>query len=170
MQTLITRPRRGDVLGAAALTGAVVLGLVLTGCTAADSDPNTPSEPETASSRVENIDELLTAVDEQLNCPDDQIGDYSFALSEPEADMITGRRCGSIIMVYLDDAAHLTQIRDMVTTTAEHGVLPMIEHDHWLVIDSTEVADGGNATNMVHPESRDLETLAAKLGGTYTER
>lgn len=142
----------------AVLLGA---GLVLTACSGNDTNI---TEPIT----VKNVDELFAAVDEELDCPAHSSDDYYFDIGA-ENDLLRGRSCAnSVIMVFSEDEAVITEIQDMLAT-ARGGTLPIVESPTWLVADITEVAEGGEATGMEHPGSRDLASLASVLGGNYGE-
>ncbi|GAA1150392.1 hypothetical protein GCM10009672_23630 [Nesterenkonia lutea] len=118
----------------------------------------------------EDVDELFSAVDDQLDCPEDSSGEYHFALpSDQDAEILQGRSCAeSIVMASSDDEERLAEIREMMSSA--QGPLSVVEDSTWFVADITEVAGDGEATDLAHPGSRDLQGLAEDWKATYTEQ
>lgn len=141
---------------------AATAGLLLSGC--ARPEDQTAAEP----AHFENVDELYDAVDEQLDCPEGPNTDYGFDMGE-ESGVLSGRSCAnSVVMAFSEDEAVISDIHEMMTT-AQGGTLYIAHNANWLVADITEVAGDGQATDLAHPGSRDLESLAAAFGGDYIE-
>ena len=158
MMRSVTTHRSRTPLLTAVFLGA---GLVLTACSGNEANTADPIA-------VENVDELFTAVDEELDCPEYSSDDYYFDTGA-EDDLLRGRSCAnSVIMVFSEDEAVITEIQDMLAT-AQGGTLPIVESPTWLVADITEVAEGGETTGLDHPVSGDLASLASVLGGTSGE-
>lgn len=144
------------------LTTASVSGLLLVGC--ASSTEQMDAEPET----FDNLHQLFSAVDEQLGCPEGSSDAYSFALPSPDPDMLHGRSCAdSVVMAWSNDPEQIVEIQDMMATV-QHTV-PVIEGPGWFVADISEAAGDGEATDLAHPASRDLEALADSWNAAYTE-
>lgn len=151
---------KASTLGA---LSAMVLGLLFTACS------NTTTLAETHPPEFHDVNELFTAVDQHLQCPKETSGHYAFALSDAEPEILSGRSCAeSIVMVFSEDAAQIAEIRELLTAVRSE-TLPIAYAEHWLVADITDAADVAHALELAHPESRDLQGLAAALGATYVE-
>lgn len=137
--------------------------LVLTGCTGM-SDEVGKIEPVT----FEDLDALFEAVDDELACPEASSDRYGFTIPNHEHDFFYGHTCGdSIILAHSEDPTVITEIQNMMATV-QGGSIPLVHNTNWLIMDITEVAEDGDAANLDHPESRDLEELAASWGAAYS--
>lgn len=140
-----------------------VATLALTGC-GGMSDEVGKIEPVT----FEDLDELFEAVDDELGCPEASSDQYGFSIPNHEQDFLQGQTCGnSVLMAHSEDPTVITEIQNMMATI-QGGSIPLVHDTNWLIMDITEVAEDRGATNLDHPESRDLEELAASWGAAYS--
>lgn len=151
---------RGSTTTAMLAAGA----LALVGC--GEPEQQNAAEPIA----FEDVDELFSAVDDQLDCPEDSSGDYHFALpSDQDSESLQGRSCAeSIVMASSDDEERIAEIREMMSSA--QGPLSVAEDSTWFVADITDVAADGGVTDLTHPGSRDLQGLAEDWNATYTEQ
>lgn len=142
--------------------GIVVVTFALTSCGA--SDEVGELEPVT----FEDLEDLFHAVDDELECPESSSDHYGFSIPNHDEEFVHGHTCGdSVIMAHAEDPTVITEIQNMMTAV-QGGPIPIVHNTQWLVVDITEVAGDGQATNLDHPESRDLEGLAADWGAAYS--
>ncbi len=136
---------------------------VFTGC-AGMSDEVGKIEPVT----FEDLEALFEAVDDELGCPEASSDQYGFSLPTHEQDFLYGHTCGdSIVVAHSEDPTVITEIQNMMATV-QGGSIPLVHDTNWLIMDITEVAEDGDGANLDHPESRDLEELAASWGAAYS--
>lgn len=116
MMRSVTTHRSRTPLLTAVFLGA---GLVLTACSGNEANTADPIA-------VENVDELFTAVDEELDCPAYSSDDYYFDTGA-EDDLLRGRSCAnSVIMVFCEYEAAIAAIQDMLAT-AQGGRVPFVK-------------------------------------------
>lgn len=150
--------RLGPLLQTAA--GIAVMTLTLASC--AVSDEVGELQPVT----FDDLEDLFNAVDDELNCPEASSDHYGFAIPNHDEEFVHGYTYGdSVIMVHAEDPTVITETQNLITTI-QGGPIPIVHDTYWLVVDITEVAD--QETNLDHPESRDLEGLAADWGAAYS--
>lgn len=150
---------RGIPMTAMLAAGAMVL--------IACGEPQQPNDSEPVA--FEDVDELFSAVDDQLDCPEDSSGYYRFAFpSDQDSEILQGRRCAeSIVMASSDNEERIAEIREGMSSA--EGPLSVVEDSTWFVADISEAAGGDDATDLLDPDSRDLQGLAEDWNATYTE-
>ena len=146
-----------------ACLGRAIAVLALAGCGGPSGEVG-KVEPVT----FDDLDDLFEAVDAELECPEESSDQYGFSIPNHEQDFLHGYTCGdSVILAHSEDPTVITEIQNMLATV-QGGSIPLVHNTNWLIIDITEVAGDGRATNLDHPDSRDLEALAASWGAAYS--
>lgn len=158
--SFFTSPLRFPRSSSVAILAVGILALAACGGPEQQSD----AEASPSMGTIEDLDGLFSAVDDQLECPEDSSGDYHFALPDPEEEILEGRSCAeSVVMAWSSDEELMSEIRTMMTSA--QGSVSMVESPNWVVADITETAQD----DLAQPGSRDLEGLADDWDATYAE-
>lgn len=141
-------------------------GFCLTGCNNPE-EVNTTQEA-TGAATFNDADELFSAVDDQLDCPEGSSGSYYFMSTEGSDETRLRRSCAdSIVMAWSTDKSTLGVISEMMTTADD--TLAIVEAPHWFVVDISGRPTDSETAQLNHPASRDLESLAKSLNAKYTQ-